>query len=122
MISMLAASQLCLPPALALAAAVAEAHAAASAEAPGTSYPRLDDLGQNMRYTAALLWASGDGRRQCCRSCITTWPAHACTLLSFGHTRMQHLEDDLPLPHVVIALPAMHAGTCETSTHGFGTP
>ena len=55
-----AGSQLCLPPTLALAAAVAEAHAAANADTPGTSYPRLDDLGQNMRYTAALLWASGE--------------------------------------------------------------
>ncbi len=56
--------QLCLPPALVLAAAVAEAHATARSDGPGTSYPRLDDLGQNMRYTAALLWASGKATRK----------------------------------------------------------
>lgn len=63
------AVQLVAPPALALATAVAEAHAMASTSSDSgasASYPRLEALGQSMRYTAALLWASGAGLRGLC--------------------------------------------------------
>ena len=92
-------AQLVAPPVVALVTAVAEAHSMAStAAAAGSggasaSYPSLEAFGQSMRYTAALLWASGVG---------IGFKPPVCQVPAAGSYCQGHITPSLPCSQFII--------------------